>query len=139
MSPPVSAELLATLAELGRLYPDMRFGQLLEMIALLSSDETPHAPSSVQDERLLEAAVAHRLHRLKQLGVERSSLLQRPIAAVRNDLLQVLHELHHQHPDRQIGQLVANLAERSAASLYDTEDEDLLAVVQQHLNGCGSV
>jgi hypothetical protein len=134
MSSPIPVELLAIFAEVSRLYPDMRFGQMLEMLALVSSDDMPQAPSSIQNERLLEAAVTHRLRRLKQLGLESRSLVQRPISEVRGRLLQVLQELHNQHPDMRIGQLVTNLAEQCSASLYDVEDEDLLAVAQQHLD-----
>jgi hypothetical protein len=103
------------------------------MIALLSSDDIPQAPSSVLNERLLQAAVTHLLKRLEQLGMARDSLVQQPIPSVRNDLLQVLQELHNQHPDWQIGELVAKLAAWSGVSCYNAEDEDLLATGQQHL------
>lgn len=64
-------ELEAALAGLGQLYPDLRFGQLIEMVALLASEESPDNPSDIDDSKLLQAAESHFSNRSQQLGVQR--------------------------------------------------------------------
>jgi hypothetical protein len=48
--------LVDALAELSSLDPQMRLGQLIEMLAVLSSEETPTSATEVGDDRFVSAA-----------------------------------------------------------------------------------
>ena len=49
MTEPTRLELLTRLAELSKLLPDMRFGQLIAIIGELAQDETGHSLWDVED------------------------------------------------------------------------------------------
>ena len=70
MTTETSSPLVSVLAELSRLYPEMRFGQLVEMIALLAGEETPISVDEVDDERFVEAAFRHMSLRRQDAGIE---------------------------------------------------------------------
>jgi hypothetical protein len=59
------------------------------------------------------------------------------IPAVRQEILRQLQQLSEIAPDVRFGQLIANLAFLAAGpfdqTLWDLEDEQLLAAIQQHL------
>ena len=59
------------------------------------------------------------------------------IHPVRQEILRQLAKLSEAAPDVRFGQLIANLAFLAAGpwdqTLYDLEDEQLLAAIQQHL------
>ena len=135
MNATTQADLLTALAELSGLYPDMRLGQLVEMLALLASDTMPSEPAQVEDASLLEATVAHVERRAQQLGIARSVLGQRPLAATRRELLEVLRQLQDRHADWRFGQVAAEVAAWCAVGLYDVEDEHLAVAARKHLGG----
>jgi hypothetical protein len=51
----------------------------------------------------------------------------------RAELFAQLSELSRQYPQWRLGQLVANVADWVDQSLWDVEDDQLLAAVQRHL------
>ena len=59
MTPATEHDLLAQLAELRRLSPDVRFGQLLANLSYMAKSFTAEAIWDVEDEELLEAARSH--------------------------------------------------------------------------------
>jgi hypothetical protein len=130
MSTETCNPLLGTLAELSRLYPEMRFGQLIEMVALLSSEETPISVAEVDDDRFVSTASHHLRVRGQQLKIENGSLQGRPLPASRTELLDLLQRVCERHRDWRFGPLVEHLAASSGSSLYDAEDEQLLAAAR---------
>jgi hypothetical protein len=136
MNPTLRADLWAVMTDLSRLYPEMRFGQLFEVLALLASDELPAEPYHIEDDDLLEAAVRHLESRLQQLGMKRAALSQQPLAAEQRELLEVLRDLHQRHPDWRLALVVARAAEGCAVGLYDVEDEELRRASDVVTGGC---
>jgi len=126
--------LETALAELSQLYPELRFGQLIEMIALLACEDALETPNDLDDTRLHQAAVAHLSNRMQQLDVERTAVLS-VMSHERIELLELFHELHGRHPHWRFGQLASTVAGWCAVSLYDAEDEQLLAAGRRHLVG----
>jgi hypothetical protein len=122
--------LMGTLAELSRLYPEMRFGQLIEMVALLSSEETPMSVAEVDDDRFSSTASQHVRVRRDQLTIENSSWSDHPLPESRTELLGALQRICERHPHWRFGPLVEHLATTSGSSLYDAEDEQLIAAAR---------
>lgn len=60
MTSPNHKPLLDALAQLGELSPDIRFGQLLANLGLLTEDRTEHTLWDVDDEELLSVMEGHR-------------------------------------------------------------------------------
>jgi hypothetical protein len=52
-------QLADALRELGEMYPEMRYGQLVEAVAVWASDAQPLGVGEVTDAQLLAAARAH--------------------------------------------------------------------------------
>src|SRR5206468_4089990 len=67
MSTRTQDALMDVFADLGSLYPNLRFGQLIEMLALLSAEETPRHATDVVDDQLLNTASHHARTRREQL------------------------------------------------------------------------
>jgi len=59
-------ELVEKLADLQRLSPDFRFGQLLANLWFLVEDETDQSLWDVEDARLLEVMEKHRVDLLRR-------------------------------------------------------------------------
>jgi hypothetical protein len=59
-------ELIAKLADLQRLSPDVRFGQLLANLGFLVEDQTDQSLWDVEDYRLLEVIEKHRADLLRR-------------------------------------------------------------------------
>ena len=135
MNADIRDDLQTAMSALSRLYPDMRFGQLVEMLALLASEDSPCEPSEVEDTQLLQASIAHLESRLDQLGVARPVLNQRPLHAERRDLLEVLRRLQQLHADWRFGQAAVQVAGWCAATLYDAEDQQMVVAARKHLRG----
>jgi hypothetical protein len=59
----------------------------------------------------------------------------------RRELLRILAELSDRYPDQRLGQLVANLSYAAKGpaneSVWEVEDEELLAAAKQHLEDRG--
>jgi hypothetical protein len=118
-------ELSAALAQLSVLYPTMRFGQLLEMLASLSGAESVREIERTSDETLLQAATDHIVRRSKQLELG-------PI-----DLSGLWPERQHLLAsflvDAKVGEPLARisvqLASEGGTTLYDVEDEFLIAKI----------
>jgi hypothetical protein len=122
--------LIGALAELSSLYPEMRFGQLIEMIALLASEATPMNVADHDDDRLFSTASDHVKHRRHQLNTGNRPMLDRPLPEARTELLGALQRVWERHPDWRFGPLVEHLATLSGASLYDAEDAQLNAAAR---------
>jgi hypothetical protein len=121
---------METLADLSHLYPEMRFGQLVEMVALLSSEDSPRGAVDTDDDRLLEAAKDHLRVRREQLEGEDGPMPDRPLPESRAELLNLLRQEGHRR-DRFFGRLVGRLAASSGVGLYDAEDEQLVAAARR--------
>jgi len=130
-----SSPLKAALMELSPLYPEMRFGQLVEMVALLSSEETPMSAAEVDDNRLVEAATRHASVRRQRLGIADEPPQERPLSGPRDEVLEVVLQACERHPDWRFGFLVEHLGACSGARLYDAEDEQLIEAARRDLAG----
>jgi hypothetical protein len=111
----------------------MRFGQLVEMIALLSSEESPISPAEVEDDRFVDAASHHMRVRRHQLKIEDTPVQERPLPESRAELLDVVQRAWERHQDYRFGPTVEYLATSSGSSLYDAEDEQLIAAARSDL------
>jgi hypothetical protein len=60
MTTPTQAEVLAVLAELCALSPDVRLGQLLAHLGFLGEDQTGRTLWDIDDEQFLEVLYHHR-------------------------------------------------------------------------------
>jgi hypothetical protein len=118
---------MATLAELSRLYPEMRLGQLIEMVALLSSEERPLSVAEVDDDRFMSTGSEHVRVRRNQLH---GPWPDHPLPESRTELLDVLQQVCERHPSWRFGSLVEHLARSSGTSLYDAEDEQLVVAAR---------
>jgi hypothetical protein len=125
-------DLETALAGLSQLYPDLRFGQLIEMVAVLAGEDAPENLSDIDDARLIQTAMSHLAHRFRQLGSETTAVLTSPPPA-RMQLIRMLRQLQQRYSGWRFGQLVLHVAGWSDVSLYDAEDEQLLAAARQHL------
>jgi len=132
MTSPNHVELEAVLADLSQLYPDLRFGQLIEMVAVLAGEEAPENPYDIDDTKLFQTAMSHLSHRVQQLGSGTTAVLT-SVPPARIDLLRLLGELQQCYPGWRFGQLGSNVAGWSNVSLYDAEDAQLLVAGRQHL------
>jgi hypothetical protein len=110
----------------------MRFGQLVELVTLLSSEETPLSAAEVEDDRLLEAASNHIRIRRQQLKTEGRSVQDRSLPAPRAELLEMIQRVRNRHRDWRFGRLVEHLATSSGSGLYDADDEQLIAAARSH-------
>jgi hypothetical protein len=59
MNPATASRLMTALRELSKLYPEMRFGQLVSNVAYWAKGPTAEAVWEVDDEELLRAAEQH--------------------------------------------------------------------------------
>ncbi|HWE36956.1 MAG TPA: hypothetical protein VG406_10355 [Isosphaeraceae bacterium] len=120
--------LKSSIDHLSELYPDMRLGQLLEMVALLSSEGVPVGVAEVEDDRLRDAAEAHARGRRRRLEIEGD-----PESARRGpkaELLDALGQAYQNQGDRRFGRFVERLAAATGSRLYDVEDEQLIAAAR---------
>ncbi|SRR6266545_1128827 len=121
------------LAGLSQVYPELRFGQLIQMVAVLASEETPQNPSEIDDTKLIQTAMAHLSKRFQQLGSE-TTAVRASLPPGRLDLIRLMGQLHQRYSGWRFGELVAKVAGWSHVPLYDAEDEQLLAAGYQHLS-----
>jgi hypothetical protein len=133
MSTETSSPLMGALAELSRLYPEMRFGQLVELIVVLSSEETRIRAEDADDTRFTEAARQHMSLRRQQLGIKEGLPWDRPLPGPRAELLDLVLRVSEGHPEWRFGSLAEHLAACSGSSLYDAEDEQLIAAARREL------
>jgi hypothetical protein len=68
MTPPTQHELLAKLADIYQLSPEVRFGQLLANLGFLVEDQTDQTLREVEDDRLLEVMERHRIELARRLA-----------------------------------------------------------------------
>ncbi len=61
MTPTTLHELIEKLADIHRLSPGVRFGQLLANLGFLVEDQTDQTLREVEDDRLLEIMEQHRI------------------------------------------------------------------------------
>ena len=125
MNSNVCADILQSVLELGVLYPEMRFGQLVEMAALMASEITPIPVAEVGDDALLAAARRHRDHRSRVLSVATIDVAAN-VSVARRELCQVLQTFCTNATSGRFGYLMAELAANIGETLYDVEDEQLL-------------
>ena len=124
--------LMDALAELSRSYPEMRFGQLVEMIALLASDETPTRVAEVEDDQFFDSAARHMRLRRDRLVLESTPPRDRTLPESGTELLEVLQRVWERHRDRGFGALIEHLATSAGFNLYDVEDEQLIAAARSY-------
>jgi hypothetical protein len=74
MMPDVKRGLLATLAELVELAPDVRLGQLMDFLGFLGEDQVGRGLGDIDDDELLAVMLRHRSDlRARLAGVDPSS------------------------------------------------------------------
>jgi len=115
--------LVAVLRELSALYPSMRLGQLLDMVATLTGVETTADYDRTTDVEMLREAVHHLSERSKQLELD--VIPVESLSSERSQLLLALRET----PYLSHGPLVCDLvriAKELNTTLYDIEDDVLL-------------
>jgi hypothetical protein len=135
MNTETSCPLADVLAELSRMYPELRFGQLVEMIVLLSSEETPIRADEVDDVRFAEAASRHMSLRRQQLGIEDGLPRDHHLPGPRAELLDLVLQVSERHPDQRLGSMTVHLAAYSGSRLYDVEDAQLSEAARRDLAG----
>jgi hypothetical protein len=74
MMPTTQAHLLETLAEIQRLSPGARFGQLLANLELLVEDQTEQSLWDVEDDRLMQVMASHHADLLRRSDADTSSV-----------------------------------------------------------------
>lgn len=57
----------------------------------------------------------------------------------RSELLSVIDQMCERYPNWRFGQLIANLAGWADQNIWDIEDEQLVAVANEHLHSAKSV
>ncbi len=122
--------LIEALADLSGLYPGMRLGQILAMVASFSGDEAPASIVDIGDERLFQVASDHIARRRCQMEFPDAVVDDRPPSESHAELLDQLQQARERLGYRQFGRFVAGLATMSGAGLYDVEDEELAASVR---------
>jgi hypothetical protein len=135
MKTETTSPLVDALTELSRLYPEMRFGQLVEMVAILSSEDLPISVGDLDDERFIETAARHASHRRQQLGIEDASPQEHHLPGTRTELLDLIVRGRDRHTDWPFGVLAGHLAACSGSRLYDAEDEALIEAARRELAG----
>jgi hypothetical protein len=124
--------LMEALTELSRLYPELRLGQLVEMIALLANEDSPMRAADVEDDRFVDSAAHHMRVRRDQLMIETTPPQDRDLPESRTELLDELQRAWERHRDYGFGPLVDHLASLSASSLYDVDDQQLTAAAREY-------
>jgi hypothetical protein len=117
-------DFFSSLFELGNVYPEMRFGQLVVMASTLASEELPEDIEESQDTAVARAAHEHAAERAAQKGCD-------PFAAsgasdYRTGLFRQLEELHQLYDDWSIGRLIGNIVGVAGLNLYHAADQELL-------------
>jgi hypothetical protein len=135
MNTETTSPLVDVLTELSRLYPEMRFGQLVEMVAILSCEDLPISVGEVDDERFVEAAARHVTYRRQQLGIEDTSPQDHHLPGPRAELPDLIVRGRDRHPDWRFGVLAGRLAACSGSRLFDAEDEALIEAARRELAG----
>src|SRR5262245_61589949 len=131
--------LLDELAKLGRLYPGMRFGQLLEFASLLAAEgDGPDLVGKADDAAVHTAIRNHSRQRTRPTGVQPEDGFT-GLPPTRSALLTALEEVWDRHPDWRFGEAVVRVAESAGVNTYDIEDEQLLAAARDHLGGLAAV
>lgn len=120
--------LVASLKDFAELYPDMRIGQLIEMAALLSSEDVPVDVGEVEDDRLRDAVEDHVRERRCRLGGEAGAAVGQ--GGMRAELLDALGQAYSDRGERRFGPFVERLATVAGSTLYDVEDENLGAAAR---------
>lgn len=126
MSIDICDPILDALGDLGDLYPDMRFGQIIEMVALFCGAD----PASIEDEQLLDVAMDHARNRRRQLAGVGDHGWGQGLLKSRTELLSVLQIARDLKRGRRLGEIVTALARNAEVSLYDAEDQELIAAAR---------
>jgi uncharacterized protein YihD (DUF1040 family) len=50
------------------------------------------------------------------------------------DVLQAVEKIWRRYPDMRLGQLISNLADWSEQSVWDIEEDDLVAEIERHID-----
>jgi hypothetical protein len=115
--------LLGTLAELSERYPPMRLGQLTCMVATLASDDAHCLPSDIDDAALYQAAHEH-------YSESARARKRAELSSLRRHLLAMLSTSGTEQSE--LGKWLCTLADQAHSNIYDVEDEELLAALNQH-------
>jgi hypothetical protein len=81
MIPPTRREALEVLAELCRLSPDVRLGQLFAHLGFLGEDQTGRTLWNIDDEQLLDVLYQHRAELVQRQPDSQSREMQPSAAA----------------------------------------------------------
>jgi hypothetical protein len=115
--------LIASLHQLSALYPSMRCGQILEMVAMLTGADTIADFERVTDADVLREAVRHISDRLKQLELDDISL--EGLGSERKQLIATIRDTPFLGHNPLICELI-RVAKEMNTTLYDIEDDVLL-------------
>ncbi|HEX8203151.1 MAG TPA: hypothetical protein VF590_21930 [Isosphaeraceae bacterium] len=135
MTASTRAELLQVIADLARIDPKMRIGQLFCNLASLV-EMTPEATWTVEDGALLAEAKDHLESQIRRLGVPS---LHPSTDPTRVAILEAIRGCADRRPGVPLGRVVADLVTSSrgrmpvidrAGVIWDIEDDDLLATVR---------
>jgi hypothetical protein len=138
MTSSTRTELLQVIADLCRIDPKMRFGQLICNLASLV-DLTPEATWTVEDGPLLAEAKDHLESQIRRLG---DPSVHPPEDPIRLELLTAIRACVDHCPGVPLGRVVADLVASSkaptsdiawAGAIWDVEDEELLATIRHYL------
>lgn len=130
-------KLVSALSELSALYPSMRCGQILEMLATLTGATTSAEVGHAADAAILRVATAHAAERSRQLGSDAVSLDS--LGAERRQLLAALKKKQQGRffvPAPLAGALLRIASDRNT-TLYDIEDVELLEAARWRCPLCG--
>jgi hypothetical protein len=116
-------ELFDALTELSVLFPSMRFGQLLEMVATAAGAESVADMERTTDAQISQEAIEMASHRVKQL--ELGPICKESLTFERRDLIETLRQRSQFGPGSLMAVLV-QIARETNTTSYDIEDGVLL-------------
>jgi hypothetical protein len=121
-------ELFGALGDLSLLYPSMRFGQLIVMVAGLADADTVAEIERTSDDQLLQQASEHASNRSKLF--ERDFLRTGVLPTERIQLLECLRGALF---DESLAHALTRLAASRETTVYDLEDECLLELLNPQI------
>jgi Cysteine-rich CPCC len=118
-------QIYQRLIVLGLHYPEMRFGQLVCMVAALAGEGETACVRSLRDTAVIDTINAHVTKRYGGRGREMGRGLA-SLTATRGALIDALKELRGRFTSWHLSELLENLANLAHTPLYDAEDSELL-------------
>jgi len=128
-----AARFEEVILDASRLHPDMRLGQLFDLLAALAGEDSPQSIAHLNDHRLADAGQAYVERRMGQLGLDRAALATRSLPAGRRVLVTALFDMQRRRDGADLGNLLAHWGESIPQGLYDVDDDDLQSLVRSEL------